>query len=129
MGANGTGKSTLFAIFGFLRDAMNANVRTALAKLGGSRGFREIRSRNGSGPIEIEIKYRMRPRGALVTYLLSIDEEQGRPVVARELLATGACGPAGLGTFWTFAAAEALPLPTKPKRQPMHPSSNGYSRH
>ena len=40
VGANGMGKSTLFAIFGFLRDAMNTNVRTALAKLGGSRGFR-----------------------------------------------------------------------------------------
>ena len=27
VGANGTGKSTLFSIFGFLRDAMNTNVR------------------------------------------------------------------------------------------------------
>ena len=56
VGANGTGKSTLFSVFGFLRDAMNANVKTALAKIGGSRGFNEVKSRNSDGSIEIEIK-------------------------------------------------------------------------
>ena len=29
VGANGTGKSTLFSVFGFLRDAMTSNVTTA----------------------------------------------------------------------------------------------------
>lgn len=87
VGANGTGKSTLFSIFGFLRDAMNSNVRTALTKLGGSRGFREVRSRDAEGPIEIEIKYRTKPRAPLVTYRLVIDEVAGRAVVERELLA------------------------------------------
>jgi len=38
VGANGTGKSTLFTVFGFLRDAMNGNVTTALARLGGAVG-------------------------------------------------------------------------------------------
>ncbi len=33
VGANGTGKSTLFQVFGFLRDAMNSNVNAALARL------------------------------------------------------------------------------------------------
>ena len=87
VGANGAGKSTLFAIFGFLRDAMNSNVRTALTKLGGSRGFREVRSRGAQGPIEIEIKYRERPRGPLITYRLVVDEAKGQPVVDREVLA------------------------------------------
>lgn len=87
VGANGTGKSTLFAVFGFLRDAMNTNVYKALAKLGGSRGFHEVRSRNASGAIEIEIKYRTKPRAPLVTYRLTIDESGGRPVVAGEVLA------------------------------------------
>ena len=32
VGANGTGKSTLFTVFGFLRDAMNTNVRVALSQ-------------------------------------------------------------------------------------------------
>lgn len=86
VGANGTGKSTLFAVFGFLRDAMNGNVTTALAKLGGSRGFYEVRSRNAEGPIEIELKFRETSNGRLITYQLCIDEREGRPVVHREIL-------------------------------------------
>ena len=86
VGANGTGKSTLFAIFGFLRDAMNTNVRAALAKLGGSRGFQEVRSRGTEGPIEIEVKYRTGPGKPLVTYRVNIDEVRDKPVVVRELL-------------------------------------------
>ena len=58
VGANGTGKSTLFSVFAFLRDAMAGNITSALAKLGGSRGFAEVRSRGSSGPIEIELKVR-----------------------------------------------------------------------
>ena len=88
VGANGTGKSTLFSVFGFLRDAMTSNVTTALAKLGGSRGFQEVRSRGTSGPIEIELKFREKQGAPLVTYLLSIDEDphDGRPIVAQEIL-------------------------------------------
>ena len=86
VGANGTGKSTLFSIFGFLRDAMTSNVTTALAKLGGGRGFKEVRSRNQTGPIEIEIKFREKPDKPLATYALHIDEEAGKPIVKREIL-------------------------------------------
>jgi predicted ATPase len=87
VGANGTGKSTLFSVFGFLRDAMTANVTTALAKLGGSRGFQEVRSRDSSGPIEIELKFREEGRKKrLVTYRLLIDEENGRSFVKHEVL-------------------------------------------
>lgn len=89
VGANGTGKSTLFSIFGFLRDAMASNMTTALGRLGGSRGFQEVRSRNSSGPIEIELKIRAslwRGKSTLITYELHIDEEKGRPVVSREIL-------------------------------------------
>lgn len=87
VGANGTGKSTLFSVFGFLRDAMARNVGTALSKIGGSRGFDEVRSRNARGPIQIEIKYRIKPSSPRITYSLSIDKaDDGRPVVERELL-------------------------------------------
>lgn len=86
VGANGTGKSTLFSVFGFLRDAMSTNVRIALSKLGGSRGFSEARSRNSDGPIEIEIKYRIDPGSPLVTYFVSIGETRDRPIVEREIL-------------------------------------------
>lgn len=89
VGANGTGKSTLFSVFAFLRDAMASNVTAALGKLGGSRGFQEVRSRGQSGPIEIELKLRADLGGdepKLVTYSIAIDEEGGRPIVVREIL-------------------------------------------
>ncbi|WP_419593656.1 AAA family ATPase, partial [Thiolapillus sp.] len=54
VGANGSGKSTLFSVFEFLKEALSSNVHTALIKLGGSRGFHEVRTRGGGG------KYRNR---------------------------------------------------------------------
>ncbi|MDA8456209.1 AAA family ATPase [Acidovorax sp. GBBC 3334] len=90
VGANGTGKSTLFSVFAFLKDAMSSNVGAALNKLGGSRGLAEVRSRDQSGPIEIEIKLRTTladdRRSRLITYELHIGESNGRAVVAREIL-------------------------------------------
>jgi predicted ATPase len=89
VGANGTGKSTLFSVFGFLRDAMTTNVTSALGRLGGSRGFQEVRSRATEGPIEIELKIRAdlgRGTQSLITYSLVIDEIDGRPMVDKEVL-------------------------------------------
>ncbi|MCK5680956.1 AAA family ATPase, partial [bacterium] len=86
VGANGSGKSTLFNVFGFLRDAMNGNVNTALARLGGSRGFNEVRSRGTKEPIEIEIKFREKPERPLVTYFLQINATNGKAYVEREVL-------------------------------------------
>ncbi|HJK97011.1 MAG TPA: AAA family ATPase [Polyangiaceae bacterium LLY-WYZ-14_1] len=90
VGANGTGKSTLFSVFDFLREAMGNNVTAALHRLGGSRGFQEVRSRGSHGPIEIELKIRaaMGGRGSTrkITYEIGIDEVGGRPVVSREVL-------------------------------------------
>lgn len=89
VGANGTGKSTLFSVFAFLRDAMTTNLTAALGRVGGSRGLSEVRSRETQGPIEIEIKLRTelaQQRSQLITYELHIDESNGRPVVAREVL-------------------------------------------
>jgi predicted ATPase len=86
VGANGTGKSTIFQIFGFLRDAMTSNINAALARLGGSRGFKEVRSRNSQGPIEIELKFRAKSDSPLTTYFLQISERQGKAIVEREIL-------------------------------------------
>lgn len=86
VGANGSGKSTIFSVFGFLRDAMTSNVNTALIKLGGSRGFQEVRSRDSSGPIEIELQFREKPGSPLTTYLLQINEERGKAYVENEIL-------------------------------------------
>ncbi len=86
VGANGSGKSTLFSVFGFLKDALTENVHVALTRLGGSRGFSEVRSRDTEGPIEMEVKFRERPSSPLITYSLAINEENGSPIVEREIL-------------------------------------------
>ncbi|MBL4702393.1 MAG: AAA family ATPase [Phycisphaeraceae bacterium] len=86
VGANGSGKSTIFSVFGFLKDAMTEDVHVALTKLGGSRGFLEARSRNTTGPIEIELKFREKDGSPLITYSLAINEEDGTPYIERELL-------------------------------------------
>jgi predicted ATPase len=87
VGANGTGKSTLFGVFGFLKDCMLYNVRHALQQRG---GFREVVAR-GVPPgshIEIELKFRIDIAGVnrLVTYWLVLGEERGKPIVLREVL-------------------------------------------
>ncbi len=88
VGANGTGKSTLFDVFGFLHDCLKGNVRQALDKRG---RFAEVLSR-GCNPQEdtilIELQYRMAITGVerLVTYSLEIGEQKGVPVVLKEIL-------------------------------------------
>ncbi len=83
VGANGSGKTTLFDVFGFLHDALVHNVRQALAKRG---GFREVLSRDATGPIQIELKFRQ-DGDPLVTYSLEVGlDESGQPVVEREIL-------------------------------------------
>ena len=86
VGANGSGKSTLFSVFEFLREALSSNVHTALMKLGGSRGFKEVRTRGVDGNIEMELKFRENEGAPLITYFLSVGEENSRPIVAREIL-------------------------------------------
>jgi predicted ATPase len=86
VGANGVGKSTVFSVFEFLKDTMESNVNAALGRLGGSLGFREVRSRGSDGPIEIEIKFRIDDKSPLITYFIAINEENGRAIVERESL-------------------------------------------
>lgn len=82
VGPNGAGKSTLFDAFSFLKDALTLNVSKALAKRG---GFREVITRESTGPISFEIKFR-ESSGKLATYYLEIAEEGGRAVITREIL-------------------------------------------
>ncbi|RAQ40220.1 chromosome segregation protein SMC [Arthrospira sp. O9.13F] len=86
IGANGTGKSTLFDIFGFLRDALQNNIRQALQVRG---GFNEVVTRGKSHEnIEIELKFRMEISNTerLVTYILIVGQEKRRPIIYREIL-------------------------------------------
>lgn len=87
VGANGTGKSTLFDVFSFLKDALAMNVGKAVSKRG---GYKELASRGfAAEPIEITLQFRLEITGyeRLVTYILKMEPDaQGRAVVAREVL-------------------------------------------
>ncbi|MDP1606595.1 MAG: AAA family ATPase [Rhodocyclaceae bacterium] len=86
VGANGTGKTTLFDVFGFLHDCLKGNIRQALDARG---RFKEVLSRDTSdNTILIEIQYRMPILGVdrLITYSLEICESHGTPIVKREIL-------------------------------------------
>ena len=82
IGANGTGKSTLFDVFSFLKDALAGNAASAVARRG---GFWELVSRGEKGPIGITIKFR-ESGGRLASYILEIGTDDGRTVVDREIL-------------------------------------------
>ncbi len=87
LGANGVGKTTLFDVFGFLSSALKNNVKIALNQRG---GFKEVISRDSSGDIEFEIKFRNTPDryvSPLITYELSIGlNTKNQPIVTKEIL-------------------------------------------
>lgn len=86
VGANGTGKSTLFDVFGFLKDCLTYNVSKALQSRG---GFKEVISREcDENVIVIELQFRLEITGKerLVTYVLQISNEKGRTNIDREVL-------------------------------------------
>jgi predicted ATPase len=86
VGANGTGKSSFFDIFGFLRDALVGNVRQALDARG---RFSEVVTREReleAMSFELQVRTEIAGRPRLVTYGLEIAQEKGRPFVQREYL-------------------------------------------
>lgn len=90
LGANGSGKSTFFDVFGFLSDALQNNVNIALNRRG---GFQEVITRGcdfSKDLIKFEIKFR-NPQEAdihapIVTYSLEIGFEKGKAYIDREIL-------------------------------------------
>ena len=90
VGRNGTGKTTLFRVFAFLKNCLAKNVRTALNIEGGRNGLKEVISRgHEKEDLEIEIQFRLEIAGTnrLVTYRLEIGEARGKgTIVKREIL-------------------------------------------
>ncbi len=82
VGANGTGKSTLFDAFSFLKESLGGDVASAVGRRG---GFGELVSRGERGPVCLTVKFR-ESTGRLATYMLRIASDNGRPVVDREVL-------------------------------------------
>jgi predicted ATPase len=83
LGANGSGKSTVFDAFAFLHEAFTTSLRLAWDE---RNRMAQIRSRGSDGPVVFEIKYRATKRAKLVIYRLEIDEADGHPVVRKESL-------------------------------------------
>lgn len=90
LGANGSGKSTFFDVFGFLSDALQTNVTIALNKRG---GFQEVISRGCDVQkefITLEIKFRNQDEDSeaspLITYYLKIGFKNGKVYISRETL-------------------------------------------
>lgn len=84
LGMNGVGKTTFFDVFGFLHDALQSNIRAALAKRG---GFPEVISRGQTGDIEFEIKFRPSEEEPIITYQLSICMmANNRPAIKKEIM-------------------------------------------
>lgn len=83
VGPNGSGKSTIFDVFAFLSESFTSGLRKAWDKRG---RFRELRTRGMRGPITFELKFRENPQAPLITYHLSIAEDQTGPFVAEEWL-------------------------------------------
>jgi len=82
LGPNGSGKSTVFDVFAFLAQCFELGLRQAWDKRGRAK---ELKSRGGEGPVEIEIKYR-EPNYPLITYHLAVDERGKTPIVVEEWL-------------------------------------------
>jgi predicted ATPase len=85
VGENGVGKSTLFDVFGFLRDCLKDNVRPAVNKRG---GFKELVTRgHDREAIEIEISLRMLLGGTnrRVIYGLHVGDGAGGVSVKHEV--------------------------------------------
>lgn len=82
VGANGTGKTTFFDIFSFLKESLSQNVGRAVMRRG---GLKELISRGANGPLQISLKFR-ESGGRLATYEIAVGERDGRIVVEREVL-------------------------------------------
>jgi predicted ATPase len=81
VGPNGSGKSTVLDALSFVADCFRVGLQQAWIDRGSGH---ELKTRGQNGPIGISIGYREQPDGELITYLLEIDEEDGKPIVTNE---------------------------------------------
>ncbi|MDR0516848.1 MAG: AAA family ATPase [Fibromonadaceae bacterium] len=98
LGENGTGKTSLFDAFGFMKDCLTENVHSALQKRG---GYNEVHSRKADGDISILFKYKPKPNHPICAYELQIGLDGNKnPVINRERLSYRRS--AGIGKPWDF---------------------------
>jgi predicted ATPase len=119
LGANGSGKSTVFDVFAFLYEAFTDGLRRAWDRRNRMAGIRSI---GAQGPVVFELKYQapLEAQVRVVTYILKVDEEHGVPVIVDERL-TWSTSPGsgrprdiirfsrGSGTWWDESGHESNP--------------------
>jgi predicted ATPase len=99
LGENGVGKSTLFDVFGFMKQCLTENVRSALQARG---GYDEVHSRDSEGNIRFIFQYRIENDSPLCTYELNIGlNAQKNPIIDREILRYRRTGMES-GSPWKF---------------------------
>lgn len=89
VGANGTGKSTLFDVFSFLRDCLTYDVRKALNMRG---GFREVMSREAEEEViqlEMTCLIKIGKKQQPVTYFIQIIDGKRGPYAEHEVIRYG----------------------------------------
>lgn len=119
LGANGSGKSTVFDVFAFLHEAFTDGLRRAWDRRNRMAGIRSIGQK---GPVVFELKYSapLEEQVRVVTYTLKVDEERGVPIIVDERL-TWSTSPGsgrprdiirfsrGAGTWWDESGHESNP--------------------
>jgi len=80
IGENGSGKTTVIKALSFIFDCFTIGLQKTWDKYGGAKGIRTL---SEEGPITIEIECKMSDYDS-ITYHLSIDEENRRPIVIEE---------------------------------------------
>ena len=80
IGENGSGKTTVIEALSFISDCFTMGLQKTWDKYGWAKGIRTL---GEEGPITIEIECKM-PDYNSITYHLSIDEENRRPIVMEE---------------------------------------------
>lgn len=112
IGANGTGKTTLFDVLSFLKDALSTNVTQAVARRG---GYRELASFGfANEPIEIVLTSRLQIAGVdcHVTYrLVVVSDSKGSVFVQHETLERNADGDIKSKDVFRFANGKGHVFP------------------
>ncbi len=89
VGANGTGKSTLFDVFSFLRDCLTYDVRKALNMRGGFRAMVSWETKATALAIELTGSLNQASKPTYFTYKLTLGDPAKGRIIEREHLMLG----------------------------------------